>query len=338
MDTRVKVLEERIPRLMAELNVPGLSIALIEDGRIAWTQGFGLKSVTSGEPVEVNTVFEAASLSKPVFAYAALKLCETGAIELDTPLTTYYPLEVMAHRLDLSQPDLPKVTMRHVLAHTSGFGNWDDDQNMGKVRFTPGDHWYYSGEGYMYLQRIIEYITGQPLGSYMQEHVLSPLGMADSSYTWQDRYETQMASGHGTGRSPEVGKRWTEGFAAFSLMTTPSDFAQLVLDVFNEDEGDEFRLNRHSLAEMFRPQVRINDHLSWGLGWGLLKSGDDQWFWHWGDIVDYTCFVIASRRKRDGIVIMTNSENGLKACEQVVSHALGNDYAIPIQTILREGW
>jgi CubicO group peptidase (beta-lactamase class C family) len=338
MDTRIKVLEEAIPGLMTEMNVPGLSIALIVDGRLAWTQGLGLKSAASGEPVEVNIMFEAASLSKPVFAYAALKMCETGAMDLDVPLITYYPPEVMARRLDPSQPDLPKVTMRHVLAHTSGFGNWGDPDQIGKIQFTPGDHWQYSGEGYMYLQRVIEHVTGQPLGSYMQEHVLRPFGMADSDYIWQDHYETQMARGHGTGRSPEVGKRWTEGFAAFSLMTTPSDFARLVLEVFNEGDGDAFRLNRRWLAEMLRTQVQIDDHLSWGLGWGLLKTVDDECFWHWGDIVDYTCFVIASRKKRDSVIIMTNSENGLKACEQIVSYALGSEYAIPIQTILREGW
>src|SRR5262249_52601626 len=160
-------------------------------------------------PVDDDTIFEAASMSKPVFAYAVMKLCEKGVLNLDTPLTKYTPdrfLEGDA-RLDL-------ITARHVLSHTSGFQDWRSDKEPLKIHFTPGERWLYSGEGYSYLQSVVTHLTGHvdesscskfeagvrvcasDIDAYMKAHLLGPLGMASSGYVWNRPFEKHIARGH----------------------------------------------------------------------------------------------------------------------------------------------
>jgi CubicO group peptidase (beta-lactamase class C family) len=146
-----------LPTLMQWANVPGVAVAVIREGKLAWSGGFGVKK--NGEPgaVESSTLFGAASLSKPVFTYAVLGLREEKLIDLDRPLWSYLP-----------NPDLPDVeqsrliTARHVLSHSSGLQNWrfQKDQKL-EFAFKPGERFGYSGEGYYYLQRVLENITGR---------------------------------------------------------------------------------------------------------------------------------------------------------------------------------
>jgi CubicO group peptidase (beta-lactamase class C family) len=129
-------LERDIPHLMSDGEIPGLSIAVVRNGKLAWSRGFGVKNSETQEPVGDNTVFEAASLSKPVFAYAVLKLVEEGKLDLDTPLNAYLP-----GRYDVGDdPRLDQITARRVLSHTTGFPNWRPrgDKTL-KIYFTPGD-------------------------------------------------------------------------------------------------------------------------------------------------------------------------------------------------------
>ena len=141
--TLVADLDKLIPELMEEAGVPGLSIAIIKDANLYWRRGFGVKNIVSREPVDNDTVFELASVSKTVFAYAVMKLCEKGIINLDTPLTKY-----TRERFLEGDPRLDLITARHVLSHTSGFQNWRSSEEPLKIHFTPGEKWMYSGEGY----------------------------------------------------------------------------------------------------------------------------------------------------------------------------------------------
>lgn len=141
--------------------------------------GFGVKNAKIGLPVTAETVFEAASLSKPVFAYGVLKLIDQGKLGLDVPLTTYLPKPYID-----GDERLNKITARIVLSHRTGFPNWRGKPSL-KICFTPGERFSYSGEGYIYLQRVVEHITGKPLNEYITEAVFTPLGMANSSYVWR---------------------------------------------------------------------------------------------------------------------------------------------------------
>ena len=138
--TLIADLERLIPKLMEEAIVPGLSIALIRDAKLLWRRGFGVKDGTLKVPVDNDTVFEAASVSKTVYAYAVMKLCVKGVIGLDTPLTKYTPKPFLE-----GDPRLELITTRHVLCHTSGFQDWRSGENPLKIHFTPGEKFFYSG-------------------------------------------------------------------------------------------------------------------------------------------------------------------------------------------------
>src|SRR5215217_6491735 len=143
-------LEQRIPKTLNDNAVPGCSIALVRNGDLAWRRGFGVADVGSRLPVDDGTVFGTQSMSKPVFAYAVLKLCETGVLNLDTPLTRYTPEHWVP-----DDPRIDLITARHVLSHTTGFQNWRGSGDPLSIHFTPGARWQYSGEGYSFLQSVV---------------------------------------------------------------------------------------------------------------------------------------------------------------------------------------
>lgn len=176
----IQQLEKNIPELMKKDGVPGLAIAVIRGGKTTWVHGFGIKEAQSNQPVMEDTVFEAASLSKPVFTYGVLKLVDQGRLGLDVPLTTYLPKPFVA-----GDERLAKITARIVLSHRTGFPNWPADDGSVSIYFKPGERFSYSGEGYIYLQRVVEQITGKALNDYMTEAVFTPLGMTSSSYVWR---------------------------------------------------------------------------------------------------------------------------------------------------------
>jgi CubicO group peptidase (beta-lactamase class C family) len=181
-------LESTIPQFMRKENVPGLAIALIHDGRVAWTEGFGVANTITGRPVTPDTRFEVASNSKVVTAYIALRLVDQGRLSLDAPLNAY-----------LKEPWLPDsefrddITLRHVLSHTSGLGHTTTSRDN---ILAPGRGYSYSAIGFLYLQAVIEALTGQPLQDVAQELVFAPLGMSSSSFVVGTERDKPTANGH----------------------------------------------------------------------------------------------------------------------------------------------
>ncbi len=312
-------LEERVPTLMRQAAVPGLSLAIVKEGKIFWSRGFGVKNRKRKQPVDNNTVFAAASLSKPVFAYAVLKLCERGQLDLDTPLTEY------TERPYIKDPRLKRITARIVLCHTTGFPNWSGNAPVW-IEAKPGSRFGYSGEGYLYLQRVVEQITKQPLSNYIRYNCLVPLGMNNSSYIWEKEYQRSATDGHDRSGNPKPMRRPKEALSAGSLRTTATDFAQFLIAMIESGTQESPQLTAASLDQMLRPQVKINQFLDWGLGWGLEQTPDGDFFWHWGDSSLFTSFTVASRKLKTGIVILTNSKNGLKICEEIVRLSIGGQH------------
>jgi len=182
-------LEKYIPEYIHEKDIPGVAIALIRDGKVVWTEGFGIVNTIITKPTTSETLFEVASNSKVVTAYIALRLVDQGRLSLDEPLNTYLP-----------EPWLPPseyrnaVTLRQVLSHTSGLGaNITLNRD---ILFVPGSHYYYSGIGFMYLQKVIEQVTSRGLEDLAQEMVFAPLGMSSSSFVNQVDFTTRTANGH----------------------------------------------------------------------------------------------------------------------------------------------
>lgn len=322
-------LESKVPGLMKQGGVPGMSIALIRDGRTVWLHGFGVKEKKTGDPVKTDTVFEAASLSKPVFTYGVLKLVDQGKLDLDTPLNSYLPKPYV--------PDerASKITARLVLSHRTGFPNWRGDDGQLPTYFSPGERFSYSGEGYIYLQRVVEQITGKTLDVYMQEAVFKPLGMTSSSYVWRPDFDLLTATGFDSkGKAAEIDKPKEAG-AASSLNTTARDYALFVEAVLN-GKG----LSPAVLRQMETPEValdpacricikqepkELSKTLSWGLGWGIQHKDKRVLLWHWGDNGVFKAFVMADPAKKSGVVVFANGEDALTVAKPIIDTAMDTD-------------
>ena len=322
-------LREAIPSLMREGDVPGLGVAVVRGARIAWVGAFGVKNIKTREPVDQHTMFEAASLSKPVFAYAVLKMADRGELDLDAPLTRYLPGYIEGdERLNL-------ITARRVLTHTAGFPNWRPYEKPLAIVFAPGERFSYSGEGFVYLQRAVERLTGKPLDDVVRKEVFEPLGMTSSTYVWSDAIESPMASGHS-----QIGtvmpRNKQAANAAASLRTTPRDYAAFVIAVM---QGSGLRGS--TARQMLSSQVRVDagcsncigrqptrpsETISWGLGIGLQRSEIGDAFWHWGDNPGFKCYVAGFRKRKAGVVILTNSDNGLGIIPEIAKLATGGDH------------
>jgi CubicO group peptidase (beta-lactamase class C family) len=177
----------------------------------------------------------------------------------------------------------------------------------------PGDAFGYSGEGYNYLQTVVERLVGQPLDVYMREAMLEPLGMRASSYRWVAVGDPAVAAAHdryGRPSDPYIGDRPE---ASSSLHTTPADYARFLCALLDTRTGPG-RLRAESMAEVLRPQVIMGPRVAWGLGWGLEESGDRGAFWHWGDNPGYKSLTVAAPAQRTGTVIMTNGDGGFRDC------------------------
>lgn len=323
-------LEKVIPDLMSRADVPGLSAALITDGRVAWHKGFGVMNAATKAPVTDDTMFSAASLSKPVVAYAVLKLVDGGKLDLDAPLSKYLPKPYIE-----GDDRLNRITARRVLSHTTGFPNWRPQGKPLVIHFTPGDRFSYSGEGFVYLQKVVEHISGLPLDDFLQKTVFGPLGMQNSAFIWRDKFASQWVSGHGSTGEPLPVNKVTAANAAASLHTTALDYAKFIIAVINGTG-----LKKETMRQMLAPQIKLagcinctgtntgklSDSLAWGLGWGLQMTADGDSIWHWGDNGVHKAYVVAYPKQKTGIVIFANSLNGLSIHHEIIGQALGGTH------------
>lgn len=330
-------IEQRMQQLLRERAVPGAAIAIVHDGRLAWQRAFGVQDAGSRKPVDAHTVFEAASVSKTVFAYATLKLCERGTLALDAPLTRY-----TKKRFFEGDPRLDRVTARHVLSHTTGFPEWRSGEPPMKFLTDPGKRFLYSGEGYFYLQSVVSEVAGRNLGApcgkyeadfevcgtdfdeFMRKALLDPLGMADSGYVWQPRFEAHVARPHDIQGKPLPPKRPNAADvarygAAGELRTTVGDYAKFLLAVINLPRGDAF-LSAKMRDEMVRPHVKLepNEKIdgadSWALGWAVQERPTGHVMLHSGGQAGFRSLAMASIERRSGFVVFTNSDNGGYIC------------------------
>jgi CubicO group peptidase (beta-lactamase class C family) len=322
-------MEKLIPQLMKDGVVPGLSALVIRDGRIFWQKAYGVSNVETKQPVTNDTIFEAASLSKPVFAYGVLKLADAGSLNLDTPLVKYLPGAYVEN-----DARLEKITARIVLSHRTGFPNWRNNNPL-KINFMPGERFSYSGEGFVYLQKVVEHLTGEPLDAFMRKTVFEPLGMTSSSYVWQERYESRKAYGHDPFGSITGRRKPQEANAAASLHTTATDYARFIIAVMN-GEG----LKKETARQMLKPYIKVQEGcqdcitnptkgelskaVSWGLGWGLQQTDDGLSFWHWGDSNnDAQAYVVAYPKQKFALLVFANSGNGHTIIPRILSEAIG---------------
>jgi CubicO group peptidase (beta-lactamase class C family) len=293
-----------LPHLMAIAEVPGIAVSVVHGRRVVWQYQHGVADINTARPVSADTLWPAASLSKPVFALAALRLADDGRLDLDRPLKSYLP----DHAPDDPRGD--RITARHVLSHSSGLRNWREGPDDRLVPdFEPGSRFQYSGEGYVYLQRVVEHIAGVGFERFMRERLFTPLGMTSSTYLWRQDVAERVVAGHDRGRAYQVfwrdlatrlltyaGERGRalDGFtyedirtavkevapdartlpqflipnAASSLLTTLSDYSAYLIALLSEGPA-QIALKPETRRTMLTAQIRINSALGWGLGLGI---------------------------------------------------------------------
>jgi CubicO group peptidase (beta-lactamase class C family) len=318
--------------LMNELHVPGVSVALIAGRQVVWSKSFGVADVRNSTPVTGGTLFEACSMSKPVFAYLVMKLVELGKLDLDRPLAHYMPEEDPP-----TQKEKELITARMVLSHTAGFPEWrkgyEERQGPLPVKFTPGLRFSYSGEGIFYLQRVVEHITGEPLEVYAERALFGPLGLRQMSYVWTPELEPGLASGHDAGGGFLQKTRYLHANAAYSLYTTAQDYAAFLAEIMKPDRSAAHSLSRQSIEAMLGHQVAVNAQdpierpgsarglaVYRGLGWSVNTSAAGDIVHHSGaNSSGFRCFSQFSPGRGSGIVIMTNSKSGGELWTRLIS-------------------
>lgn len=324
-ESNSKNFQETLKIISKKNNVCNLAIAVIKNKKIVSLNSVNGCAVPSKQNSE--SIFQAASLSKPVFAYAVMKLVAEGKLDLDTPLMKYLP-QGYQHQYNplkkepydlVTDPRLQIITARMVLNHTSGLPNWAS----GPLTFysAPEEKWGYSGEGFLLLQRAVETVTAKPLNQVMKEQVFDPLGMINSDFVWNSEMEEKLLIGTKANGRPRKSVKLTEPVSAFSLYTTAEDYGKFLEVVLNDE--NLLRIITESTV-MVNPKL----NLSWGLGWGVEKNPKNTYIWHWGNNPGYRSFVLASVQTGDGFVLFTNSENGLYLAKPIADILLPDEHKL----------
>ncbi len=298
-------------------NIPGLSLALVKGGKIVYNKGFGTKNIMTGEPVTEKTIFETASISKAVCAFAINRLAENGAIDLDKPLFEYLPFENIA-----GDPRSKAITARMVLSHQTGLPNWAFGGPFGwmngkktKLLFEPGTKYGYSGEGFEYLKRAIEKITGKDIETIVHEEVFEIMNMVETSLTGTPKLMGRIGIGH-LSDLPMFWALESRPWIAGSMYSTSRDLANYLIGLMNG-----VGLSKEGYAEMFKPQVENKEpfiHFFGGdkqfqsLGFEIQESPYGGFLHHGGNNGDYQGRLAMDSNKKIGFVLLTNSSTGFQ--------------------------
>jgi len=343
--------DKKIEALMASAKVTGMAITVFNNNEPVYKKTFGYKRADTKEPLRESTNIYGASLSKVVFAMLVMKLVEEGVIDLDKPLQQYLPKLIYEYQplmkwhdnyKDLQNDTLyQKITARMCLDHTTGFANWrwyEPDQKL-RVNFTPGSKYEYSGEGLVYLQVVIEKMLNKSLEELMQEKIFKPLGMINSSYKWQQRFETDYSFGHDANGKLYQKDKDNDARSASTLETTLDDYTAFTKGVLKN-----LILKPSTTANMFTPQIRIRTvqqfgpnsardttawdaiQLGYGLGWGLLQTPYGTGAFKEGHGDGFQHYTIIFPKTGIGIIIMTNSDNGESIFKYLLENLIGDTF------------
>jgi CubicO group peptidase (beta-lactamase class C family) len=336
----------RLEDRLANCGVPGVSVAVFKDGEILWARGFGLADAETGRPVTAETLFQAASISKPVAGLAVLRLVEEGILDLDRDVNGYLESwKVPPGKQSLDNP----VTLRRLLTHTAGMTvhgfpgyaasaeiptlvqilDGEPPANTEPIRndLVPGTERRYSGGGYTVMQRLLIDVTDKDFPSLLDEKVFQPLGLENSTYQQPlpESRRPQASSAHDTkGRRIEGLFHIYPEMAAAGLWTTPSDLVAIAIEVQKSLIGKSNRvLSREMTEPMLEPGLEGQ-----GLGFVTHERGSHRYFGHGGSNEGFRCSLIASREGGFGAAIMTNGERGGEVYEALLD-SIAEEYDWP---------
>jgi CubicO group peptidase (beta-lactamase class C family) len=330
-ETRAESKPPDVARMLEVTRVPGIAVAGIKEAGPYLL--FGGVERAGGPAVTARTFFPAASLSKPVFAWAVQSLAKQGKIDLNRPLQDYVDLGL--------EGTARKITALHVLTHSTGLANWRFQPNVLLASaFEPGTRWQYSGEGFVLLQRVVEKIVARPIADYMRTAVLEPLGMTQSTFAWTPEIQNYAALGHDrqgallerslafyerrnyetlqkSGLNPaaatyeQIASAYQQNKQtllpvvlspnmAGSLQTTIGDYAVFLAHV----------LKAVTRSDDFKARVDVNRDIAWAPGWGVDRSFKAPSLFHWGDGPGFKNFCWVQPAKQSALVFFTNGDSG----------------------------
>jgi CubicO group peptidase (beta-lactamase class C family) len=319
-----------LPERMAYYNVPGVSIAVINDYQVEWTRGYGVLEAGKPEPVTPEKLFQTGSIAKLVVAVTALQYVERGALELDNDVNqSLVTWQVPENEFTAEG----KVTLRRLLSHSAGVtvegfrgyalgeqvpnlqqilnGDWPANSPPIRVDIVPGTQHRYSGGGYMIVQQLLEDVTGEPFPEIIQNSVLEPWGMTASTFAapLQERLRAIAASGHRADGSTIPGgwHTYPEMGAGASMWSTSPDLARFAIRLMQSYAGQSDGVLSHTMAiQMLTPQIDNR-----GLGPLVYDDGADLfYFMHPGANDGYASVLVAYPLRGQGVVILTNGDNG----------------------------
>ncbi len=314
---KVSQLDGQIKMIMDSIGMPGLSLAIINDSEIVYNNVFGVSNTKTKAPVTKESIFEAASLSKPLFAYFVMKQVEKGILDLDRPLYQYLPFP------EIEKDERYKsITARMVLSHTSGLPNWrnlDNEEGELNLKFTPGSEFNYSGEGYQYLAEVVAKINGTDhngLDEIFKKEVTEQLKSETLYYLLDNKIKKHKVYGHDengpTDNAQYDGKRFG---SAYSLHTEAVSYAKFIVAMLKR-EG----LGKKSFDDMLKEHVHFKEdnplkletgQTGWGLGFAQRITPNGTIHLHTGNNHDFQAYAMFMPEINYGIVFMTNSDKAI---------------------------
>lgn len=317
-----KSFEQQIKAAMDAAEVPGLSIAIINKQEIVYQGAFGVTNIDTEQAVGHETIFEAASLSKPIFAYFVMKMAEKGIIDLDEPLHTYLPYPYVKD----NDKRVQEITARMVLSHSTGFPNWANGELV-ELKYTPGNGFSYSGEAYQYLAAVIGQLNEvgwkEKLNEIFLEEVAKPLGLNNTSFAWNERIAAHKAFGHKAGKPTDNTTGGWNGKtfgAGYSLHSNAQDYAKFLVAMLQEQGLSEnsFQLmksEQNSLPEGH--ELREIGQTGWSLGFARRPTENGMRYLHTGNNHDFQAFCSFNPDNGFGMVFFVNSDKAEDFLNQI---------------------
>ena len=344
-------LSHKIDQLMADAKITGMAVSIFNDNEPVYQHVFGYKDFPKKYPLTDSTNVYGASFSKAVFGVLVMKLVEDDVIDLDTPLESYLPKKLYEYEpqtrwhddfSSLKEDSLyHKITARMCLDHTTGFKNYrwfEPDQKL-RVHGIPGTRFAYSGEGFIYLQVVLEKLTGKGLDQLAKEIIFEPLGMKNSAYEWKPRFDKDYAVGHNEKGESLKKDKDNEPRGGGTLETTSEDYTKFLTAVLHRKIISEASYN-----EIFTPHIMIRTekqfdegdnvvtdkydaiNLGYGLGWGYFETPYGKAVFKEGHGSGFVHHSVLFPESRKGIMIMTNSENGNSIFKELLEVAIADMY------------
>ena len=319
---------------MKYYNVPGVSIAVVENGKIKWAKGYGIANTNTGLKVNENTMFQAGSISKPLFALSALQLVEKGILSLDEDVNEYLE-NWQIPKSDFTKDE--KITIRRLLTHTAGvtvhgFPGYKQTDRFPSIEQVlngegntpkifvdtiPGSIWRYSGGGYTIMEKIVEDVSALPLDAYMTKNILEPIGMTNSTYQQPlgVNYQSNVSAAYDF-QGKIIDGLWHNypEQAAAGLWTTPTDLAKYCIEIQEILKGKENAV----LSKATAIKMLTKHKNDWGLGPSLYSDEQNLIFRHGGKNAGFTNKLISFSNRGNAVIIMTNADNGNGLIDEIL--------------------